>query len=129
MARKTAKPKKKEKKSFAYGRAYIRSTFNNTTVSIADPSGDVVCWASGGSVGLKGTRKGTPHAAQLAADSVARRAMEYGLKRIDVYVQGPGSGRETAIRSLQAAGLEVSTIHDVTPIPHNGCRAPKRRRV
>ena len=129
MAKKTGRPRKRERKSLSYGRAYVRSTFNNTIVSIADPNGEIVAWASAGTVGFKGTKKSTPFAAQLAAENAARRAMETGMKRVDVYVQGPGSGRETAIRSLQAAGLEVSSIRDTTPIPHHGCRAPKRRRV
>jgi small subunit ribosomal protein S11 len=129
MARKTAKPKKKERKQVVHGSAYIKSTFNNTIVSITDPKGEVISWSSAGSVGFKGTKKGTPFAAQLAAETVAKKAMESGMKRVDVFVRGPGSGRETAIRSLQAAGLEVASIRDVTPIPHNGCRAPKRRRV
>jgi small subunit ribosomal protein S11 len=113
----------------AHGRAYVKSTFNNTVVTITDASGNAVSWASAGSVGFKGTRKGTPFAAQSTAETAARRAMEAGMKRVDVYVKGPGAGRETAIRSLQAAGLEIASIRDVTPIPHNGCRAPKRRRV
>lgn len=131
MAKKTAaeKAKTKEKKSIGHGIAHIQSTFNNTIVSIADAKGGVISWASAGTVGFKGTKKGTPFAAQLAAESCARKAMEHGLKRIDVYVKGPGSGRETAIRALQAVGLDIATIRDVTPIPHNGCRPPKRRRV
>ena len=119
----------KEKKNIAQGIAHIQSTFNNTVVSISDAGGNLISWASAGTVGFKGTKKGTPFAAQMAAESAARKAMEHGLKRVDVYVKGPGSGRETAIRSLQAVGLEVSMIKDVTPIPHNGCRPPKRRRV
>jgi len=131
LARKmmAGKSKPKEKKNIAQGIAHIQSTFNNTIVSIADAKGNVISWASAGTVGFKGTKKGTPFAAQLAAESSARKAMEHGLKRIDVYVRGPGSGRETAIRALQAVGLDVSSIRDVTPIPHNGCRPPKRRRV
>jgi len=125
----SARGKQKEKKNIVQGIAHIKSTFNNTVVAIADAKGDVISWASAGTVGFKGSRKGTPFAAQLAAESAARKAMEHGLKRVDVYVKGPGSGRETAIRSLQAVGLDVSTIKDVTPIPHNGCRPPKRRRV
>ena len=117
------------KKNVAQGAAYIKSTFNNTIVSITDPSGAVISWASSGHVGFKGSRKSTPFAAQLAAENAARKAMEHGMKKVDVYVKGPGSGRETAIRSLSAAGLEVGTITDVTPHPHNGCRPPKRRRV
>ncbi|QNE88944.1 30S ribosomal protein S11 [Corynebacterium incognita] len=116
------------KKNVAAGHAYIKSTFNNTIVSITDPHGAVISWASSGHVGFKGSRKSTPFAAQMAAESAARKAMEHGMKKVDVFVKGPGSGRETAIRSLQAAGLEVSSIADVTPQPHNGCRPPKRRR-
>ena len=111
------------------GQAHIKSTFNNTIVSITDPSGSVVSWASSGAVGFKGSRKSTPFAAQLAAESAAKQAQEHGMKKVDVFVKGPGSGRETAIRSLQAAGLEVGSITDVTPQAHNGCRPPKRRRV
>ena len=117
------------KKSVTHGAAYIKSTFNNTIVSITDPSGAVISWGSAGHVGFKGSRKSTPFAAQMAAENAARKAMEHGMKKVDVFVKGPGSGRETAIRSLQAAGLEVSSISDVTPQPHNGCRPPKRRRV
>lgn len=125
----TGRPKPKEKKNILQGVAHIQSTFNNTIVSITDMTGAVVSWASAGTVGFKGTKKGTPFAAQLAAEAAARKAMEHGMKRVDVLVRGPGSGRETAIRSLQAVGLEVSVIKDCTPIPHNGCRPPKRRRV
>ncbi|KGF17408.1 MULTISPECIES: 30S ribosomal protein S11 [Corynebacterium] len=117
------------KKNVAQGHAYIKSTFNNTIVSITDPKGAVISWASSGHVGFKGSRKSTPFAAQMAAENAARKAQEQGMKKVDVFVKGPGSGRETAIRSLQAAGLEVSSISDVTPQPHNGCRPPKRRRV
>lgn len=117
------------KKNVAAGHAYIKSTFNNTIVSITDPNGAVISWASSGHVGFKGSRKSTPFAAQMAAESAARKAQEHGLKKVEVFVKGPGSGRETAIRSLQAAGLEVNSISDVTPQPHNGCRPPKRRRV
>ena len=123
------KGRRKEKKNIALGHAHIKSTFNNTIVSITDPSGAVLAWASSGQVGFKGSRKSTPFAAQLAAESAARRAQEHGVKKVDVFVKGPGSGRETAIRSLQATGLEVGTISDVTPQAHNGCRPPKRRRV
>ncbi|WP_296135914.1 30S ribosomal protein S11 [uncultured Tessaracoccus sp.] len=123
------KMRRKEKKSVLVGQAHIKSTFNNTIISIADPSGAVVAWASAGTVGFKGSRKSTPFAAQMAAEAAGRRAMEHGMKRVDVFVKGPGSGRETAIRSLGAIGLEVGTISDVTPVPHNGCRPPKRRRV
>ena len=123
------KVRRKEKKNVAHGHAHIKSTFNNTIVSITDPSGAVISWASSGEVGFKGSRKSTPFAAQMAAESAAKRAQEHGLKKVDVFVKGPGSGRETAIRSLQAAGLEVGSIQDVTPAAHNGCRPPKRRRV
>jgi small subunit ribosomal protein S11 len=125
----TKKVRRKERKNVAHGHAHIKSTFNNTIVSITDPAGAVIAWASSGQVGFKGSRKSTPFAAQLAAEAAARRAMDHGMKKVDVFVKGPGSGRETAIRSLQAAGLEVGTIADVTPQPHNGCRPPKRRRV
>ena len=121
--------RQKTKREVSEGVAHIRSTFNNTIVSITDVSGAVLSWSSSGAVGFKGTKKGTPFAAQLAAEEAAKKAMQYGLKRVSVQVRGPGSGRETAIRSLQAAGLEVSSIKDVTPIPHNGCRPPKRRRT
>lgn len=124
-----ARPKPKEKKNILQGVAHIQSTFNNTIISITDMTGAVVSWASSGTVGFKGTKKGTPFAAQLAAEAAARRAMEHGMRRVDVLVRGPGSGRETAIRSLQTVGLEISLIKDCTPIPHNGCRPPKRRRV
>ena len=123
------KVRRKEKKNIAHGHAHIKSTFNNTIVSITDPSGAVVAWSSSGQVGFKGSRKSTPFAAQLAAESAARRAMEHGMRKVDVFVKGPGSGRETAIRSLQATGREVGSIQDVTPVPFNGCRPPKRRRV
>jgi len=132
MPPKTARAKKvrpKEKKNVAHGHAHIKSTFNNTIISITDPTGAVIAWASAGQVGFKGSRKSTPFAAQLAAESAARRAMEHGMRKVDVFVKGPGSGRETAIRSLQATGLEVGSISDVTPVPHNGTRPPKRRRV
>jgi len=123
------RPRKRERKNVTHGVAHIKSTFNNTIVSITDPVGNVIAWASAGHVGFKGSRKSTPFAAQMAAESAARRAQEHGMRKVDVFVKGPGSGRETAIRSLQAAGLEVGTIQDVTPVPHNGCRPPKRRRV
>jgi len=123
------KPRKKDKKNITVGQAHIKSTFNNTIVSITDSTGAVISWSSSGDVGYKGSRKSTPFAAQLAAESAARKAHEHGIKQVDVFVKGPGSGRETAIRSLQAAGLEVGTISDVTPQAHNGCRPPKRRRV
>ena len=128
-APKKIKARKKDKKNVAFGHAYIKSTFNNTIVSITDPSGAVISWSSSGQVGFKGSRKSTPYAAQMAAEAAARRAQEHGLKKVDVFVKGPGSGRETAIRSLQAAGLEVGSISDVTPAPHNGCRPTKPRRV
>ena len=123
------KVRRREKKNVAAGHAHIKSTFNNTIVTITDPAGAVIAWASAGHVGFKGSRKSTPFAAQLAAESAARKAQEHGMRRVDVFVRGPGSGRETAIRSLQATGLEVGSINDVTPIPHNGCRPSKRRRV
>ena len=123
------KPRRKDKKNIPVGQAHIRSTFNNTIITITDPTGAVISWSSSGDVGFKGSRKSTPFAAQLAAESAARKAQEHGLKKVDVFVKGPGSGRETAIRSLQAAGLEVGSISDVTPQAHNGCRPPKRRRV
>jgi small subunit ribosomal protein S11 len=122
------KPRKKDKKNIAVGQAHIKSTFNNTIVSITDITGAVVTQASGGAVGMKGSRKSTPYAAQLAAESAARQAQDHGMKKVDVFVKGPGSGRETAIRSLQAAGLEIGAIHDVTPQAHNGVRPPKPRR-
>ncbi|MGE5484374.1 MAG: 30S ribosomal protein S11 [Ignavibacteriales bacterium] len=128
MVRKT-RVKKKEKRIVERGIAHIRSSFNNTIVSITDPQGNALAWSTAGKMGFKGSRKSTPFAAQMAAEACARQAMEYGVKEVEVYVKGPGSGREAAIRSLQAAGLEVSLIKDVTPIPHNGCRPPKRRRV
>ena len=123
------RPRRKERKNVTYGVAHIKSSFNNTIISISDQEGNVLAWASAGNVGFKGSRKSTPFAAQMAAESAARKAAEHGMKKVDVFVKGPGSGRETAIRSLQAAGLEVGTISDVTPQPHNGCRPPKRRRV
>lgn len=121
--------KKKEKKVIGEGIAHIQSTFNNTIISISDLSGNVVAWTSAGTQGFKGSRKSTPFAAQVAAENVARKVMDMGMKKIDVYVKGPGSGRESAVRALQAAGLEINLIRDVTPIPHNGCRPPKKRRV
>ena len=129
-----AKPKKKsgpkkQKRNVPNGVAHIQSTFNNTIVTISDSRGDVISWASAGSSGFKGAKKGTPFAAQTAADGAARRAIEQGMRQIEVMVSGPGAGRETAIRALQGAGLEITLIRDVTPIPHNGCRPPKRRRV
>lgn len=130
MAKRTAaRPKRRERKLVDRGVAHIRSTFNNTIVTITDPTGNVLSWATAGKMGFKGSRKSTPFAAQTAAERAARDAMEFGLKEVEVMVKGPGAGREAAIRSLQAAGLEVNLIKDVTPIPHNGCRPPKRRRV
>jgi small subunit ribosomal protein S11 len=123
------KPRRRERKNVSAGHAHIKSTFNNTIVTITDYSGAVLSWASAGTVGFKGSRKSTPFAAQMAAEAAAKRAMEHGMRKVDVFVKGPGSGRETAIRSLQATGLEVGSIQDVTPTPHNGCRPPKRRRV
>ena len=127
--KKGQKTRRREKKNVPHGAAHIKSTFNNTIVSITDPNGNVISWASAGHVGFKGSRKSTPFAAQMAAENAARKAAEHGMKKVDVFVKGPGSGRETAIRSLQATGLEVGQIQDVTPQPHNGCRPPKRRRV
>ncbi len=130
MARPTRKTgPKKAKKNVPNGVAHIQSTFNNTIVTISDMRGDVISWASAGSSGFKGAKKGTPYAAQTAADAAARRAMEQGMRQLEVMVSGPGAGRETAIRALQGSGLEITLIRDVTPIPHNGCRPPKRRRV
>ncbi len=130
MARKQVKGgKAKEKRQVPSGIAHIHASFNNTLVSIADPQGNVLCWASSGSCNFKGSRKGTPFAAQVAAENCGRKALEHGMRRIDVQVSGPGGGRETAIRSLQATGLDVMSICDVTPLPHNGCHPPKRRRV
>src|SRR5215213_10564438 len=123
------RPRRRERKNVAYGVAHIKSSFNNTIVTITDQEGNTLSWASAGNVGFKGSRKSTPFAAQMAAEACARRAMEHGVRKVDVFVKGPGSGRETAIRSLSAVGLEVGTISDVTPTPHNGCRPPKRRRV
>ena len=129
MSTTKGKAKKKVRKNIQTGVAHISATFNNTIVSITDVSGNVVAWSSSGTCGFKGSRKSTPFAAQMAAESCARKAQEHGMKKVDVFVKGPGSGRETAIRSLQAAGLEVGAIQDVTPVPHNGCRPSKRRRV
>ena len=123
------RPKKKERKNVSYGVAHIKSSFNNTIITISDQQGNVIAWASAGNVGFKGSRKSTPFAAQLAAETAARRAMEHGVRKVDCVVKGPGSGRETAIRTIQNTGIEVVGIKDVTPIPHNGCRPPKRRRV
>jgi len=129
MAKRTTRTKKREKKNILNGVVHIRSTFNNTIVTITDPAGNIVSWSSAGVQGFKGSRKSTPFAAQMAAEDAARKAMEHGMKNVEVYVKGPGSGRESALRSLQAAGFTVLMIKDVTPIPHNGCRPPKRRRV
>jgi small subunit ribosomal protein S11 len=126
---KRKKGKKRHRRVEPYGVAHIRASFNNTTVSICANKGDVVAWSSGGRIGFKGSRKSTPFAAQLAARSAAKEAIELGMRKVEVWVKGPGSGREAAIRALQAAGLEITAIKDVTPIPHNGCRPPKRRRV
>ncbi|MBW1777294.1 MAG: 30S ribosomal protein S11 [Deltaproteobacteria bacterium] len=128
MAKRTH-TKKKEKKNIPSGVVHIQSTFNNTIITITDPGGNVVAWASAGGQGFKGSRKSTPFAAQMAAEAAAKKAIEHGMKNVEVYVKGPGSGRESALRSLQAAGFNVMMIKDVTPIPHNGCRPPKRRRV
>ena len=127
--KKTVIKRRRERKNIEKGAAHIRSTFNNTIVTISDVNGNVISWASGGEMGFKGSRKSTPFAAQQAAEAAAKGAMEHGLKTVEVYVKGPGQGRESAIRSLQSAGLEVIMIKDVTPIPHNGCRPPKRRRI
>jgi small subunit ribosomal protein S11 len=123
------KSAKREKKSISVGAAHIQATFNNTIVTITDQSGGVVTWSSAGSLGFKGSRKGTPYAAQMAAEAAAKKAIDMGMKQLDVFIKGPGAGRESAIRALQAAGLDINLIKDVTPVPHNGCRPPKRRRV
>ena len=129
MAEKRVTKKRRERKNIEKGAAHICSTFNNTIVTITDVAGNAVSWASAGELGYKGSRKSTPFAAQMAAEAAAKAAMEHGMKTVEVYVKGPGSGREAAIRALQTVGLEVTMIKDVTPIPHNGCRPPKRRRV
>jgi small subunit ribosomal protein S11 len=129
MPKKRVKTRRRERKSIPAGRAYIQATFNNTIVTLTDPEGNVIAWGSSGTAGFKGSRKGTPYAAQLAARDAARKAMEHGLRQVEVYIKGPGSGREAAIRSLQSSGLYITGIRDVTPIPHNGCRPPKRRRI
>jgi small subunit ribosomal protein S11 len=129
MAERKTRTRRREKKNVPVGLAYIQSTFNNITITLTDPNGNVLSWASSGTVGFKGSRKSTPYAAGLAAEEAARRAMDHGLRQVDVRIKGPGSGREAAIRSLQAAGLQVTSIRDVTPVPHNGCRPRKRRRV
>ena len=127
--KKRTRTRRRERKAIPSGRAYIQSTFNNTQVTLTDPGGNVIAWGSSGTAGFKGSRKGTPYAAQLAARDAVRKAMEQGLRQVEVYVKGPGSGREAAIRSLQSSGLYITSITDVTPIPHNGCRPPKKRRV
>jgi small subunit ribosomal protein S11 len=127
--KKTTRTRRRERKNVAVGQAHIQSTFNNTIISITDMQGNVISWGSAGAQGFKGSRKSTPFAAQVTAEATAKRAIEHGMRSLEVFVRGPGSGREAAIRSLAAAGLEVSAINDVTPIPHNGCRPPKRRRV
>jgi small subunit ribosomal protein S11 len=127
--KRAAKTRRRERKNVPIGHAHIQATFNNTLVTITDPIGAVVSWGSAGLAGFKGSRKSTPYAAAMSADGAAKRAMEHGMRQVEVFVKGPGAGREQAIRSLQAAGLEVTAITDVTPIPHNGCRPPKRRRV
>ncbi|HNQ47439.1 MAG TPA: 30S ribosomal protein S11 [Syntrophorhabdus sp.] len=129
MAKAKKTGKKKIRKSIPVGEAYIQSSFNNTIITITDPQGNVVAWSSGGVVGFKGSRKSTPFAAQLAAENAAKKAMENGMKTVDVFIKGPGAGREAALRALQSAGLKIHLIRDITPIPHNGCRPPKRRRV
>ena len=123
------KVRRKERKNVSHGQAHIKSTFNNTIVSITDPTGAVISWASAGQVGFKGSRKSTPFAAQLAAEDAAHKAMEHGMKSVNVFIKGPGAGRESALRALAATGLRINLIRDLTPIPHNGCRPPKRRRV
>jgi small subunit ribosomal protein S11 len=127
--RPVARTRRRDRKNVERGHAHIRSSFNNTIVTITDPVGNVISWSSSGAQGMKGSRKGTPFAAQLAAETAARKAVEHGMKTVEVYVRGPGSGRESAIRALATGGLEIVLIKDVTPIPHNGCRPPKRRRV
>ena len=130
MARKpTTRGKQKDKRQVAHGNAYIHSSFNNTIVTITDPQGAALCWSSSGNVGFKGSRKGTPFAAQLSAEKAAQKARDHGMETVDVFVSGPGGGRETAIRSLNATGLQVTSIRDITKVPHNGCRPPKKRRV
>jgi small subunit ribosomal protein S11 len=128
-AGKKGKTRKKERKVIPSGRAFIQSSFNNTVITLTDPEGNVLSWGSSGTAGFKGSRKGTPYAAQFAAQDAVKKAASYGLRQVDVFVKGPGSGREAAIRALQASGLAISSIKDITPIPHNGCRPPKRRRV
>jgi small subunit ribosomal protein S11 len=127
--KKPSRPRRRERKAIPRGRAYIQSSFNNTIITLTDPQGNVISWGSSGTAGFKGSRKGTAYAAQRAAEAAAKRGIDHGLRQVDVFVRGPGSGREAAIRSLQAAGLNITSIRDVTPIPHNGCRPPKRRRI
>jgi small subunit ribosomal protein S11 len=127
--KRATRTRRRERKNVPVGHAHIQASFNNTIITITDPAGNAISWGSAGTAGFKGSRKSTPYAAALAAEGAARRAMEHGMRQIEVFVKGPGAGREQAIRSLQAAGLEVTAITDVTPIPHNGCRPPKRRRV
>jgi len=129
LVRKVARTKRRERKNIESGIAHIKSTFNNTIVTITDPNGNAIAWSSSGGLGFKGSRKSTPFAAQMAGETAAKAAMDHGMKNVECFVKGPGAGREAAIRALQAAGLEVDMIKDVTPIPHNGCRPPKRRRV
>jgi small subunit ribosomal protein S11 len=129
MAERKPKTRRREKKNVPTGLAFIQSSFNNTTITLTDPNGNVLSWASAGTVGFKGSRKSTPYAAGMAAEDAARKAIEHGLRQVDVRIKGPGSGREAAIRSLQSSGIQVTSIRDITPIPHNGCRARKRRRV
>jgi small subunit ribosomal protein S11 len=128
-AKKRTRARRRERRIVPAGRAYIQSTFNNTLVTLTDPEGNVISWGSSGTAGFKGSRKGTPYAAQLAAQDAARKGIAQGLRQVDVFVKGPGSGREAAIRALQSSGLNITSIRDVTPIPHNGCRPPKKRRV
>jgi small subunit ribosomal protein S11 len=129
MAKPAARAKKKEKKNVVVGVAHVAATFNNTIITITDPQGNAISWSSAGSLGFKGSRKSTPYAAQVAAEDAGKKAIEHGMRTLEVEVSGPGSGRESALRALQAIGLQVTSIRDVTPIPHNGCRPPKRRRV
>ena|SRR6185312_3538942 len=128
-ARGKGRVRRRDRKNIPRGRAYVQSTFNNTMVTLTDQTGGVVAWSSAGASGFKGSRKSTPYAAQVAAENAARKAMEHGMRQVDVFIKGPGSGREMAIRSLQTTGIQVTSITDVTPVPHNGCRPPKRRRV
>ena len=129
MAERKSRSRRRERKSVPKGRAYIRSTFNNTLITITDVAGNSLCWSTAGSQGFKGSRKSTPFAAQVAAEECAKKAMEHGIRQLSIHVKGPGSGRESAVRALQAQGIKITLIRDVTPVPHNGCRPPKRRRV